>query len=103
MVPGPTGKETLKHSDISVSPDESLAKAKKQLAVTNYIGRGVKDQSSTFLVKSKDGLTPSLFKVDNTSNAVSSVPPELNDTNNVDKSIDKNFYSPTLLKQEKPK
>ena len=103
MVPGPTGKENLKHSDISMSPDESFVRVKKQLTMTNYIGRGVKDQSSNFLVKSKDGLTPSLFKVDNTSNAISSVPHELNDPNNVDKSIDRNFYSPTLLKQEKPK
>ena len=75
MVPGPTGKEKLKQGDMPASPNTSFCKIKKQLTMTNYISRGLKDSSTNpFLVKNKEGVTPSLFQVDNVSNALSSVP-----------------------------
>ena len=77
MVPGPTGKEKMKQGDMSLSPDDSFRKVKKQLTMTNYISRGLKDSyTNPFLVKNKDGVTPSLFQVDSVSNALSSLPAE---------------------------
>ena len=68
------------------------------------LSRGLKDPKlNRFLVKNNEGITPSLFQIDNISNTLSNIPFEGNDSSHVASKIDKKFSSPQDKKPEPQK
>ena len=59
------------------------------------LSRGLKDPTlNRFLVKNNEGITPSLFQIDNISNTLSNIPHEGIETSQVPSKMDKRFGSP---------